>query len=101
MTKRVDSNGVETNEFGGKQSHLDTCYTCIPFNAIERVAKTLEYGRVKYNKDNWRLIPLEDHLEHALRHVFAYLGGETTNEDDLAHAATRLLFALELDKDKE
>lgn len=41
--------------------------------------------------------PAEEHLNHAIQHVIAYLEGNTT-EDDLGHAAARMLMACHADK---
>lgn len=91
-------NQIETNENGGKQSYIGTCYRCIPSDSIERAAKTLEYGRQKYGKDNWKLIPSDEHIEHALRHIYKALEGGSIDEDDLAHATVRLMFAMHVEK---
>ena len=45
-------------------------------------------------------MPINDHLAAALRHINAYLRGEALDEDSPSHlinAATRLLFATELE----
>lgn len=66
-----------------------------PARAVLAVAQVLATGAQKYGPDNWRGIPVEDHFNHALAHLFADLGGDT-GDDHLAHAACRLLMALEL-----
>jgi hypothetical protein len=83
------------NEKGGKQSKVLYGMDCLPPKAILDLAKTLEEGRVKYGKDNWRNIEIDSHLNHALIHIFAYMAGDTS-DDHLNHATCRLLFALEL-----
>jgi Domain of unknown function (DUF5664) len=97
--KTVDeSTGIETNELGGKQSHIGTCFRCLPFDALERVAKVAEQGRVKYGLDNWKLISSHEHIEHAIRHSFEGIDTRLGNtEDVLAHAVVRLLFAMHLE----
>jgi hypothetical protein len=84
-----------TNEQGGKQSNLNRDYTLIPPDALAQVARVLHNGLVKYGKDNWRKVPVEDHLNHSINHVYLHIAGNT-NEDHLSHAATRLLMALDL-----
>ena len=84
-----------TNLAGGKQSQVLRDYTLIPPDALANVARVMYNGAQKYAKDNWRLIPCNDHLNHALNHVYLHLAGNT-NEDHLAHATTRMLMALEL-----
>lgn len=84
-----------TNLAGGKQSQVLRDYTLIPPDAIANVARVMYNGAQKYAKDNWRLIPCDDHINHALNHIYLHLAGNT-NEDHLAHATTRMLMALEL-----
>lgn len=43
---------------------------------------------------NWHSIPLGDHVNHALTHLFAHLAGDV-QDDHLEHASCRLLMALE------
>ena len=65
-----------------------------PHDAILRVAAILKDGSEKYGADNWRSIDRDDHLNHAINHIFLYLNGDST-EDHLGNATCRLLFALE------
>ena len=91
------SNLAEThiNEDGGKQSHIKRDYTLIPMDALAKVAEVMYQGSLKYEKDNWRLINIDSHLNHAVNHIVLYLA-ENSSEEHLAHAATRLLMAVEL-----
>lgn len=86
----------------GQQSHLDARYDLIPPIALKTVAEVLGEGESKYptidGVPNWHYITTRDHLNHALAHIYAYLRGDDTGEDDLAHATTRLLLALEIDR---
>lgn len=86
----------------GQQSHLDARFDLIPPTALKTVAEVLGEGEAKYptidGVPNWHYITTNDHLNHALAHVYAYLSGADTGEDDLSHAATRLLLALEIDR---
>lgn len=68
----------------------------IPPRAIMAVGKVRWEGfNVHgYTDDNYKLIPLEEHLGRALTHIYAYLAGDQSN-DHLSHAACRLLMALE------
>ena len=47
----------------------------------------------------WRTHTIEHHLEHAATHIELYRKGDDS-EPHLSHAATRLLFALELESEK-
>lgn len=64
----------------------------LPFEALNQISQVLYEGFKKYGRDNWRRIGREDHVEHALRHLVLY--STLGNDEDLQHAATRLLFAL-------
>lgn len=96
-----DAPTITTPE-GGKHSHSPYAFHLVDAKALFSVAKVLSEGAEKYGEDNWRLIPVKDNLNHALQHIYAYLAGDTQDEH-LAHAAFRTLFALaiELDPDGE
>lgn len=81
-------------ENGANQS--DTPYRCdlLPPLALLSIAAVLKGGADKYGANNWRKIPLIEHLNHAQTHLLALLAGDTS-DDHVSHAATRLLFALE------
>lgn len=78
---------------GAKQSHAPYAFTSIDPLALFRVAEIQKGGDDKYGPDNWRRLPTEDHINHALSHIYGHLAGDTS-DDHLGHAATRLLFAL-------
>jgi len=86
------------NLHGGKQSVLPFRCDLLPPHAIINVCEVLEQGAKKYGKDNWRNIPLTDHLNHAMAHIFAHFAGDQ-QDIHIAHAACRLLFALEATDD--
>lgn len=81
-----------TNERGGLQSHIPVRFDLIDGNAMFAMAKVLHEGAEKYGVDNWRLIPLEDHLNHLLMHTYAYLSGDHSDEH-LSHILCRATFA--------
>lgn len=83
-----------TNEQGGKQSDSPYRMDLVPAQAIFTVANILKTGAEKYGENNWRKITVEDHLNHALVHAYAYLAGDST-DDHLGHFACRALMALE------
>lgn len=86
---------THTNEQGGKQSKTKCRFDLLPPAALFRVAEVLNEGAVKYGDNNWRQIEVNDHINHALNHLFAHLANDET-EDHLSHAMCRLLFACEL-----
>jgi len=81
------------NEKGGKQSKSPYRFDLVDGKAMFRLAGVLAYGATRYAPNNWRLISLQDHLNHALQHLFAYLAGDT-QDDHLGHALCRLMFAV-------
>lgn len=83
-----------TNDAGGKQSASPYRCDLLPPRATLAVAQVLAEGAAKYGGDNWHAIPIANHLNHALAHVFAFLAGDTSDAH-LEHAACRLLFAVD------
>ena len=58
-----------------------------------------QFGRAKLAKP-LALQPSEEHVNHAVQHLFAYLaGGES--DDHLDHAILRAMFAYEVDHERE
>lgn len=66
-------------------------------HAIVIIAKVLQEGATKYKPNNWRLIPQEEHINHALIHYMAYKLGDTQDEH-LAHCMCRLMMAYATEK---
>lgn len=79
---------------GAKQSKIGHRCDLLPPLATLRVADVLHEGSGKYGDWNWFKIPMHEHLNHALVHVFAFLAGDTT-DDHLGHAACRMMMSLE------
>ncbi len=63
--------------------------------ALSVLARTLAAGRRTHRAGAWRLKPVPKHLRHARKHLDLLATG-SEGEDHLAHAACRLLMALEL-----
>jgi hypothetical protein len=59
------------------------------------LARTFGAGRRTHRAGAWRLKPVQKHLQHARKHLDLLASG-SAGEDHLAHAACRLLMALEL-----
>ena len=75
----------------------------LPPRAVTAVGRVLTFGAKKYAPDNWRKVDdLGRYTAAALRHVFAYVGGERcdpeSGEHHLAHAACCLLFVVDIDE---
>lgn len=87
-----------TNDKGGKQSQLSYRFDLLDTKAMFQLASILHQGAIKYGDNNWRNIPAQDHINHALVHIFAYLHHDT-QDDHLGHAFCRLMFALDTEHD--
>lgn len=77
----------------GKQSRIDVAFDLICPDALFALARVLQEGREKgRTTEGWKSIPTEDHLNHALMHIYGHLGGDR-QEDHLQHAFCRLMMA--------
>jgi len=83
---------TETNEQGGMQTSLPVRMDLIPARVLLKVAGVLKEGSDKYGENNWQSIAIDDHLNHALTHIYRYLDGDVS-EPHLIHATCRLMFA--------
>lgn len=88
-----------TNAFGGRQSKVERDWTLMPFDALALVLQVLQTGKEKYGRDNWKDIPIFDHVQHMMEHAIA---SYQCSDDDslyvehLTHVVCRALFALQL-----
>ncbi|ASA22683.1 dATP/dGTP diphosphohydrolase domain-containing protein [Paenibacillus donghaensis] len=102
--KKVDGVGKDaptvTNEFGGKQSEVLYRFDLLDPLAMFEMTKVLKYGADKYGADNWRDIPIEEHLNHLIIHAYAYLAGDKSDEH-LSHIMCRSMFAQAVEIDSE
>jgi len=80
------------NEKGGLQSKVEFRFDLIDPAAFFDLASVLHEGAKKYSIDNWRLISTEEHLNHALMHIYAYLMGDK-QDNHLGHALCRTMMA--------
>jgi len=97
---------IETNSKGGKNSKIGVRYDLIPPLAIKELAKVLEQGSKKYDEWNWLNVDVNQHINHALNHIFESLVNKSENNtsetieqnriEELSHAFCRLGMALEL-----
>lgn len=83
---------TETNYNGGSQSSVPVRFDLIDAKALFSMAKVLKEGADKYGAENWRLIPIKDHLNHLIMHAYAYLAGDESDEH-LSHIMCRATFA--------
>jgi hypothetical protein len=91
---------ITTNESGGKQSHLPYAFHLLDPKAMFALSAVMHEGAQKYTRDNWRKIPAEDHVNHALMHMFAWLAGDKQDKH-LSHAFCRLMMAIAVEKEEQ
>lgn len=92
-----DGEEVEINEHGGANSKRNTSFLRLPiaFRKIAEVCRRGEYyDRLTQKERNFMSVSCEEHLEHAVAHIYAFT--EFPNVKDLAHAGCRVLMALEV-----
>jgi hypothetical protein len=91
---------VAINDLGAAQAHVDGRFDLLDFKATKVLAEVYAYGALKYAADNWRGIPVESHLNHAVHHVLMALHELRTGEnpepgeDHLGHALCRVHMAV-------
>lgn len=71
-----------------------TRYDLITPIGLAAVAAACAEGAAKYSPHNWeRGMPATDMLNHAIRHIYLFLGGDRS-EDHLGHAAWNVMGAI-------
>lgn len=93
-----------THSTGAKRENKENKgrFDCLPWPALERLAKQYELGVKGHGAWNWRKgIPQSSYISSALRHLLKYSEG-WTDEDHLAAAMFNIagLITLEYDIDR-
>ena len=92
-TKVLRDDGVrEVYEGGGQRDRIEERFDLIPPTAMMAVAKAMGEGGKKYGDWNWQGLPIENLLNHAMRHIVLFMEGDR-DEDHLGHAAAGLMMA--------
>ena len=80
-------------------------YDLLPVAPMREMAEVLEFGSRKYDSNNWRSanpVALSRHYAAVQRHLNQWWSGEDIDPESgmrhLAHAATTLMFIMELSK---
>lgn len=78
-----DSNG------GVKHDQGKPDFTYLSYEFLEEIAKAREFGAKKYSRNNWKKgFKVTRSLAACLRHIFAFLSGQTNDpESGLSHLA--------------
>jgi hypothetical protein len=83
--------------FGGNIAFLPFSYRLVPLRGLTKVAGVMREGELKGRaNEGWRSAPVEEHLNHAMAHIVAYLEGRH-HHHHLANAGCRILMALDMD----
>ena len=75
-------------------------YRLLPTRGIKAIVDVLTFGAGKYAPNNWQLVPdaRDRYTDALLRHIFAWLDGETHDPESglhhLGHAGCCLLFLM-------
>jgi hypothetical protein len=96
----VDAHGrrLEFYNTGAKRSHIEGRYDLVPVEGMHRVAAAMAHGAQRFGRDNWlKGMPIEDCLNHAIKHIYDYISG-CREEDHLGHAAANLMMAAHFDR---
>lgn len=81
---------IVTNSQGGKQARAMYAFHLLDTDAMLSIARVMQEGSDKYERDNWRKIPAEEHMNHMLIHWYAWIKGDRS-DDHLAHMFTRAM----------
>lgn len=81
---------IVTNAHGGKQAESAYAFHLLDPDAMLAMAEVMQQGAEKYERDNWRKIPAEEHFNHMVVHWYAWLKGDRS-DDHLAHMLTRAM----------
>ena len=63
----------------------------LPPKAIDELGKVLTYGAEKYGDDNWQEVKTHRYVAALLRHLFAWMGGETHDKESELHHLSHCL----------
>lgn len=86
----------------GEESEVDVLAAGMPWREAMDVVRVVSFGALKHTPNGWQDESAEFHLAAAHRHLNAHSTTGATDADSglphLAHAVTRLLFAMWCDR---
>ena len=89
-----DDGPIEVGPGGGKNSKIEERMDLFPPLALLCVGGVLGKGAVSHGVENWRDVPLYEHMNRVGRHWAHWLAKKDV--ESLSHCACRALMALEL-----
>lgn len=93
---------VITNEKGGQQSKAAYAFHLIPDIVMLDLAERFQYGQERgYARDNWMLIPAEEHYNHMLIHYHKVRAGDVDDNHRQAFICRAAMCAYMLWKEYE
>lgn len=94
MKKRTGAKVVFSTGAERSSDAEGTRYDLITPVGLSAVARACAEGAAKYSDYNWEKgMPAHDAINHAIRHIYMFLGGDRS-EEHLGHAAWNLLAAI-------
>jgi len=69
-----------------------------PYQVVDEIQKVMEEGLKKYPKGEGWSLSVDEQIHRATDHLYAYFKRIDTSEDHLAHAFTRLMMAVAIER---
>lgn len=88
--------GLQRYSSGAKRGAVREAYHLIPPLGLQAVAEAMATGGARYGTGNWRGLPKEVMVNHAIRHLVLWLAGDRS-EPHASHAAANCLMLHELE----
>ena len=100
--KKIEGAGknIPMENAGGKIAKIPYRFDLIPPLAMIAMAKVMHEGIRNHEKDGWKKIPIEKHLNNAIAHITFYMAGDT-QDDHLEHALCRLAFIINIKTERD
>ena len=90
---------IPMEKVGGKIGKIPYRFDLIPPLAIIEMARVMYEGIRRHERDGWKKVPEEKHLNNALAHIVFHMAGDT-QDDHLEHALCRLAFLVHIRKER-